>query len=44
MQNNKGHQGIDPKPEQGKDNKGHKDNGKGKVITTKPGTSHTLTR
>lgn len=45
MNEKNGNRGVDPKPERGNDEKGHRDNGKGpKFITTKPGRSHSLTK
>lgn len=40
--NQHGHQGQDPQPQHGKDDKGHRDNDGG--IVTKPGRSHSLVK
>ncbi|MEC1759898.1 hypothetical protein [Schinkia azotoformans] len=42
--NEHGNRGVDPQPDRGNDNKGHKDNGVGKppVRPTTPGTSHAV--
>ncbi|WP_167578080.1 hypothetical protein [Ammoniphilus sp. YIM 78166] len=41
---NQGHHGVDPQPNHGKDEKGHKDNGNPGGIVTRPGTSHAQDR
>ncbi|MEQ2529429.1 hypothetical protein WMO40_22415 [Bacillaceae bacterium CLA-AA-H227] len=44
--NQQGNRGVDPQPGKGNDQKGHKDNGKGKppVRPTTPGTSHAVVK